>query len=105
MTRSQRLVRTSRRVAFAIPVLSRQIESRQAKRVQPLKPAREKFTQYDDTPFGERSDSDSEASAGELASGNTRRGRRLLNTFGMSTACVAFRLRAFGAYGGSCVKK
>src|SRR5438552_18514913 len=69
-------------------------------------PIRAKFTQYDDTRSASaRSDADADASSGELASGNARGGRRLLNTYGISTACVACRFRAFGAYGGSCVKK
>src|SRR5262252_852166 len=69
-------------------------------------PVRAKFTQYDDTlSASARSDAEAEASSGELASGNTRGGRRLLNTYGISTACVAFRFRASDAYGGSCVKK
>src|SRR6266850_1695603 len=69
-------------------------------------PVRAKFTQYDDTlSASARSDADADASSGELASGNTRGGRRLLNTYGISTVCVAFRFRAAGAYGGSCVKK
>src|SRR6266851_951643 len=69
-------------------------------------PARAKFTQYDDTRSASaRSDADAEASSGELASGNTRGGRRLLNTYGISAVCVAFRFRTSGAYGGSCVKK
>src|SRR5919197_3276996 len=69
-------------------------------------PVRAKFTQYDDTlSASARSDADAEASSGELASGNTRGLPRLLNTYGISTACVAFRFRASGAYGGSCVKK
>src|SRR6058998_3787432 len=80
-----------------------------AQRGRPLpfgSPVRAKFTQYDDTRSASaRSDADADASSGELASGNTRGGRRLLNTYGISTACVAFRFRAFGAYGGSCVKK
>src|SRR5262245_38438143 len=69
-------------------------------------PVRAKFTQYDDTRSASaRSAADADASAGELASGNTRGGRRLLNTYGISTACVAPRRRASGPYGGSCVKK
>src|SRR5262245_23009929 len=69
-------------------------------------PVRAKFTQYDDTRSASaRSDTDVAASSGELASGNTRGGRRLLKTYGISTACVAFRFRAPGAYGGSWVKK
>src|SRR5262245_41089052 len=80
-----------------------------AQRGRPLpfgSPVRAKFTQYDDTRSASaRSAADAAASSGELASGKRRGGRRLLNTYGTSTACVAFRLRAFGAYGGSCVKK
>src|SRR5215510_3168369 len=69
-------------------------------------PVRAKFTQYDDTRSANaRSDAEADASSGELASGNTRGGRRLSNTYGISTACVARRFRASGAYGGSCVKK
>src|SRR5438093_13633292 len=69
-------------------------------------PVRAKFTQYDDTRSASaRSDAEADARSGELASGNRRGGRRVLNTYGTSTACVAFRLRAPGAYGGSCVKK
>src|SRR3989442_12817407 len=69
-------------------------------------PARAKFTQYDDAlSASARSDADAEASSGELVSGNTRGARRWLNTYGISTPCVAFRFRAAGAYGGSCVKK
>src|SRR5262249_34604340 len=69
-------------------------------------PVRAKFTQYDDTRSASaRSDDEADASSGELVSGNTRGGRRLANTYGISTACVARRFRAAGAYGGSCVKK
>src|SRR5881392_572573 len=69
-------------------------------------PVRAKFTQYDDTRSASaRSDADAYDSSGELASGNTRGARRWLKAYGISVACVAFRFRAFGAYGGSCVKK
>src|SRR5262249_15997279 len=69
-------------------------------------PARAKFTQYEDTlSASARSGADADARSGELPSGNTRGGRRLLKTYGISTACVAFRFRAPGAYGGSWVKK
>src|SRR5439155_1170506 len=69
-------------------------------------PVRAKFTQYDDTlSASARSDADADASSGELASGNTRGARRWLKTYGISTVCVAFRFRAFGAWGGACAKK
>src|SRR6185503_19843178 len=65
-----------------------------------------KLTQYDDISSAIlRSRSDAIASFGELMSGITRGAPRLLKTYTISVACVAFRSLPPGSTGGSCVKK